>query len=225
MTDPSALQTKSVLLVEDHPLFRAMLAQLIKTDLGLTVCGETDNIRDALAMIEKCRPDAAIVDLTLNGSSGLELIKDLKARKIRLPVLVLSMHDEHLYAERALRAGARGYISKQEVAGKVVEAVRKVVAGGMYFSEQVTGSILERVGQADKAVEPTGVDLLSDREIEVFQLVGRGLNSRQIAERINLGASTVDSYRERIKEKLGIKNAAELYQRAAQWVLEQGNNS
>jgi len=213
---------KKILIVEDHPLFRAMLVQLIDKDLGMMVCGEADNIREAMALIETTRPDAAIVDLTLQGTSGLELIKDIKARKFRLPVLVVSMHEENLYAERVLRAGAKGYISKQESPSEVIVAIRKVLAGKIYLSERITGNILERVGSVDKAVEPSGVDVLSDREIEVFQLVGRGLNSRQIAARINLGVSTVDSYRHRIKEKLGIANAAELYQRAAQWVMERG---
>lgn len=220
MTEISPGKKKRILIVEDHPLFRAMLVQLIDKELGMMVCGEASNIKDAMALIEQTRPDAAIVDLTLEGSSGLELIKDVKARKIRLPVLVLSMHEEGLYAERVLRAGAKGYISKNESPAEVIEAIRKVMAGRIYVSERVTGAILGRLGQADKAMEPSGVDILSDREIEVFQLVGRGLNSREIAARINLGASTVDSYRARIKDKLGIKNAAELYQRAAQWVTE-----
>jgi DNA-binding NarL/FixJ family response regulator len=213
-------EKKKIIIVEDHPLFRAMLVQLIDKELGMMVCGEVDNINDAMKIIESTRPDGAIVDLTLQGSSGLELIKDLRARKIRLPVLVVSMHEEKLYAERVLRAGAKGYISKQELPSRVVEAIRLVMSGRIYVSEHVTGSILERFGQVDKAVQSSGVDLLSDREIEVFQLVGRGLNSRQISERINLGSTTVDSYRARIKQKLGIKNAAELYQRAAQWVAE-----
>jgi DNA-binding NarL/FixJ family response regulator len=152
----------------------------------------------------------------------LELVKDLKARKLTLPVLVLSMHEEKLYAERVIRAGARGYITKQEPPGEVVKAIRKVIDGGIYVSERVTGKILERLDHVHKAVEPSGVDVLSDREIEVFQLVGRGLNSREIAKRINLGPTTVDTYRARIREKLGIKNAAELYQRATQWVTEKG---
>jgi DNA-binding NarL/FixJ family response regulator len=221
MTESAPAEKKKILVVEDHPLFRAMLVQLIDKDLGMMVGGEADNIKDAMAIIEKTPLDAAIVDITLRGSSGLELIKDLKARKIRLPVLVVSMHEEALYAERVLRAGAKGYISKHESPGEVVEAIRKVMAGRIYVSERVTGNILDRLGKADKAVEPSGIDILSDREIEIFQLVGRGLNSREIAGRVNLGASTVDSYRERIKKKMGIKNAAELYQRAAQWVAEQ----
>jgi len=220
MNDLSSADKRKILIVEDHPIFRAMLAQLVGQELGMTVCGEADNIKDAMALIEQTKPDVAIVDITLFGSSGLELIKDIKARKLRVPVLVVSMHEEKLYAERVLRAGARGYVSKHEPPSAVVDAIRKVLAGGIYLSETITGTILGRLGHADQAIEPTGVDILSDREIEVFQLVGRGLNSRQIAERVNLAPSTVDSYRARIKEKLGIKNAAELYQRAAQWVTE-----
>ncbi len=225
MTQTSTPNKKKILVVEDHPLFRAMLVQLIDKELEMEVCGEADNIKDAMAIIERTCPDAAIVDLTLHGSSGLELIKDLKARKIRLPVLVLSMHEENLYAERVLRAGAKGYISKNEAPAEVVAAIRKVTAGRIYMSERITGTILERVGTADKAMDPSGMDLLSDREIEVFQLIGRGLNSREIAERINLGESTVESYRSRIKGKLGIRNAAELYQRAVQWVTERNGES
>ena len=211
---------KKILIVEDHPLFRAMLVQLIEQQLGMTVCGQADNVQDALTLIEQTLPDAAIIDLALPGASGLELIKDLKARNLRLPVLVLSMHAESLYAERVLRAGAQGYVSKQESPAEVVAAIRTVMGGGIYVSQRVNETILERAGHTGKAVPATGVDSLSDREIEVFQLVGRGLNSREIAKRLNLGPTTVDSYRARIKEKLGIKNAAELYQRAAQWVAE-----
>jgi DNA-binding NarL/FixJ family response regulator len=217
MTKFPAGKKRKIIIIEDHPVFRAMLAQLIEKELGMTVSGQADNIKEAMTLIEQTLPDAAIVDITLQGSSGLELIKDLKARHNQLPVLVLSMHAERLYAERVLRAGARGYISKEEPPSEVVEAIREVMDGRMYVSKRVNREILERLGHADKAVRPSGVDLLSDREIEVFQLAGRGLNSREIAERLNLGSTTVDSYRARIKEKLGIKNAAELYQRAAQW--------
>jgi DNA-binding NarL/FixJ family response regulator len=220
MSTPPASEKKKILIVEDHPLFRGMLVQLIGKELGMVACGEADNNKDAMAMIEKTQPDAAIVDITLQGSSGLELIKDIKARGIRLPVLVLSMHEDKLYAERALRAGARGYISKEAAPSEVVAAIRKVLDGGIYLCPSMTADILERLGQAESAAVPSGMDLLSDREIEVFQLIGRGMNSREISERLNLGVTTVDSYRARIKEKLGLKNAAELYQRAARWVIE-----
>lgn len=219
MTKSPAIEKKKILIVEDHPLFRAMLVQLIGQEPDLSVCGEADNIKDAMTLSEQTLPDAAIVDLTLQGSNGLELIKNLKARQIRLPMLVLSMHAEGLYAERVLRAGAKGYITKEESPAEVVAAIRKVLDGRIYVSERATGTILERLGR-DQALEPSGVDLLSDREIEVFQLVGRGFNSREISGQLNLGSTTVDSYRARIKEKLGIRNAAELYQRAAQWMTE-----
>jgi DNA-binding NarL/FixJ family response regulator len=222
MTQSPVIEKKKILIVEDHPLFRAMLVQLIGQEPEMTVCGQGDNLKAALTIIEQTQPDAAIVDLTLHGSSGLELIKELKARNLALPVLVLSMHTEKLYAERVLRAGAKGYVSKHESPAEVVAAIRKVLAGRIYVSERINEAILGRLGRADKAILPSGVDLLSDRELEVFQLVGRGLNSREIAGQLNLGSTTVDSYRARIKEKLGIKNAAELYQRAAQWIAESG---
>lgn len=213
---------KKILIVEDHPLFRAMLAELIRRELGMTVCGEANNIKDALRIIDETLPDAAIVDITLRGSSGLELIKQLKSLGLKLPVLVLSMHTDGLYAERVLRAGARGYISKGASPEEVVKAIRRVADGHIYVSERINETILGRLGHADKATQPSGVDLLSDREMEVFQLMGRGLNSREIAGQLSLGVTTVDSYRSRIKEKLGIKNAAELYQRATQWLAEGG---
>ena len=211
------VEKKKVLLVEDHPVFRAMLAQLIEKELGMTVSGQANNIQEAKKLIEQTKPDAAIVDLTLDGSSGLELIKDLRARHNPLPVLVLSMHEESLYAERVLRAGAKGYVSKKEAPAEVVEAIRQVMAGQIYLSKRVNQEILDRLGHRDKAASPSRIDSLSDREIEVFQMIGRGLNSREIAGQLGLGSTTVDSHRARIKEKLGIKNAAELYHRAAQW--------
>jgi DNA-binding NarL/FixJ family response regulator len=221
MSKPTAKKRK-ILLVEDHPIFRAMLAQLINQEPDMMVCGEVDNIQDALAMINRTPPDAALVDLTLRGSGGLELLKELRGLNLALPVLVVSMHAERLYAERALRAGAKGYVSKHESAAQVLAALRKILAGRIHVSESVNEAILGRLGRADKAASPLGMDLLSDRELEVFQLVGRGLNSREIAAQLHLGSTTVDSYRARIKEKLGIRNAAGLYQRAAQWLAESG---
>jgi DNA-binding NarL/FixJ family response regulator len=221
MNPPVSSEEKRILIVEDHPLFRGMLVQLIDKELGMKVCGEADNIKDAMSIIEKARPDVAIVDLTLQGSSGLELVKDVKARGINMPILVLSMHEEKLYAERVLRAGGRGYISKHAAPSDVISAIRKVVDGGIYLSEEFTGAVLERLGRGDKLELQSPMELLTDREIEVFQLVGKGMNSREIAEKLNLGVTTVDSYRQRIRSKMGLKNAAALYRRAAQWVVEQ----
>jgi DNA-binding NarL/FixJ family response regulator len=220
MSEPVAGEKKKVFVVEDHLLFRAMLVRLIESEAGMSVCGVADNVKDAMALIEQTRPDLAIVDLMLRGPGGLELIRELKAAGNPLPVLVLSMHDESLYAERALRAGARGYVSKQESPDTVIAAMRQVVGGRIYLSEKGTGTILVRLLQSERRSHASGFDVLSDRETEVFQLIGSGMNSREISEGLSLAITTVDSYKERIKEKLGIKNAAELYQRAAQWMLQ-----
>jgi DNA-binding NarL/FixJ family response regulator len=210
---------KNILIVEDHPLFRAMLVQLINNEPSMTVCSEVDNISDAFTSIRLTPPDAAIIDITLQRSCGLEFIKSLKAHNILFPMLVLSMHAETLYAERVIRAGAKGYISKSASPFEVINAVKQVLEGRVYVSELINREILERLAHKGNVVQPLIAEL-SDREIEVFQLIGGGLNSREIAERLHLGASTIDSYRARIKEKLGIKNAAELYQRATQWLLK-----
>ena len=223
MTEEAPSKKNKVLLVEDHPLFSERLAHLINKDLGMIVCGEADNIRDAMTLIQREKPDIAIVDLTLRGSSGLELIKDIKAQGIELPVLVLSMHEESVYAERVLRAGARGYITKHEASSEIILAIRRVLKGEIYASERVTRRILSRLADATSRSAGSGIELLSDRELEVYQMMGNGKNTREIAEMLHLGETTVDTYRGRIKEKLGIRNAAELYQRAAQWVKEQGS--
>jgi DNA-binding NarL/FixJ family response regulator len=222
MTDEPVLTKSKVLLVEDHPMFRERLAHLINKELGMVVCGEADNIRDAMALVTQTQPDVAIVDLTLRGSSGLEFIKDLRVQEIELPVLVLSMHEEELYAERVLRAGARGYISKNEASGEVIRAIQQVLDGGIYVSNQVNTRILQKIGKFGGRAELTGLELLTDRELEVFRLLGRGLNSREIAKELNLGAATIDTYRHRIKLKLNNRNAADLCRQAAQWVAEHG---
>jgi DNA-binding NarL/FixJ family response regulator len=211
---------KTIFIVEDHPLFRYMLIELINNESNMTVCGEADNVIDALSSIKLIQPDAAIIDLTLIGPSGLELIKSLKAHHIELPVLVLSMHDENLYAERVLRAGAQGYISKLASSDEVLKAINVVLAGQIYVSELINSEILKRLGNKNNIELLSKITKLSDREIEVFQLIGCGLNSRECALSLKLGISTIDSYRARIKEKLGLKNAAELYQRSSQWLVE-----
>ncbi len=207
-----------MVIVEDHEMFREWLAHMIVREPGLSVCGEADNITDGLRLIQSSKPDIAIIDLTLRGSSGLELIKDLKAHDLTVPVLVLSMHDESLYAERALRAGARGYISKHEASSTLTRAILHVLAGQVYLSEAMTAAMLEKVTGRRTPQAQFGIAQLADRELEVFQLVGRGHNSREIAQQLHLGESTVETYRARIKEKLGLRNAADLYQHAAKWV-------
>jgi len=218
MSAPVETKTQ-VVIVEDHPLFRERLALLINKELDMQVCGETDNIRQAMELIQSRRPNAAVVDISLKGSSGLELIKDIKAQSIDLPVLVLSMHDESLYAERVIRAGAKGYITKDEASEKVMTAIRKVVAGEIYLSEQMTARVLENLSGKNAGGSP--LERLTDRELEVFQLIGNGKTAKQIAESLNLGLTTIDTYRARIKEKLNLKNANELIHEAAEWVRSQ----
>lgn len=211
-----------VLLVEDHPMFREHLCQLIKRDLGMVICGEADNIREAMDLIHEQKPDIAIVDITLRGSSGLELLKDIKAQDVDINVLVLSMHDEDLYAERALRAGAKGYITKNEASTELIKAIRCVMNGDVYASRQLTSKLLERMTQKRTSGDIIDLESLADRELEVFQMLGRGKSTREIAQVLNLGESTVETYRARIKEKLQLRSAAELYLRAGQWVRDHG---
>jgi len=211
-------QKFTVMLVEDHPMFREQLAQLINKEASTTVCGEADNIHDALRMIESEKPDIAIVDLTLKGPSGLELIKNLKAKELDIPVLVLSMHDEALYAERVLKAGARGYITKNEVSKEVMTAIWTVLRGEIYLPARIASRILESVAVGRK--NDNGVAQLTDRELEVFELIGHGRSTREISHCLHLGMSTVDTYRARIKTKLHLENSSQLSHEAIRWVSE-----
>ncbi len=198
-------------------MFREWLGHMLAQGEAFTICGEADNNGDAIAVIRRTKPDIAIVDLTLRGSSGLELIKDLKAQEIDVPVLVLSMHDDELYAERVVRAGARGYISKHEATSVLTEAIKTILRGDVFLSGKVTAQLLKRMSGGASA-KSAGLELLADRELEVYQLIGHGYNSRKIADQLHLGESTVETYRARIKEKLGLKNAAELYVHASRWI-------
>jgi DNA-binding NarL/FixJ family response regulator len=208
-----------VVIVDDHPLFRERLAELINQELDMEVCGEAEDAQQAIDLIRNTSPDLAIVDITLKGSSGLELIKSIKALPIGVLVLVLSMHDESLYAERALRAGATGYITKNEAADKVLLAIRRVLAGEVYLSETTTSVFLRSLTTGMKN-SPRPLDRLTDRELEVLELIGRGHTTRQIAETLKLGVATVDTYRARIKEKMNFRNATELQHFAIRWVRE-----
>lgn len=205
-----------ILLVDDHPLVREWLANLINEEADLEVCGQAGNAREALDLIGKLSPRMAVVDISLEGGSGLELIKDIKAQHPKVNTIVLSMHDETLYAERAMRAGASGYIMKREATGKVLDALRAVLAGGLFFSNAVNAQLAQKLvqGSSDQA---TVVESLSDRELEVFQLLGRGLNTRQISEQMNVSFKTVQAYCARIKEKLNLANFNELIFHAVRW--------
>ena len=211
-----------VLVVDDHPIIRRGLADLINHEEDLDVCGEATDAHEALDMVATLKPDIALVDISLKELNGIELIKHLKARNSKLPMLVLSMHDETLYAERALRAGARGYVMKQEPPEIVIGAIRKVLNGEIFVSEKMSSRLISRM--ADGNGDPSGSPLerLSDRELEVFQLIGQGLRTRQIAERLCLSIKTIESYREHIKHKLDLQNSTELFQHALQWVQGQG---
>ena len=199
-------------------MFREQLAHLIDKADDMKVCGQTDNIRDALALIRETQPNIAIIDITLRGSSGLELLKDLRAQGIDLPTLILSMHDESVYAERALRAGAKGYVTKNEASTAVLQAIRQIVKGEIYFNPRFMSRMLSRItGGRDIATEP--IDQLADRELEVFDLIGRGLTTREIAEQLGLGVTTVDTYKSRIREKLNLENSARLRLAASRWVF------
>jgi len=209
-----------VVIVDDHPLFRERLAQLINHELDMEVCGEAENAAQGIQLIRSSSPDLAIVDITLKGSSGLELIKSIKALSIGTPVLVLSMHDEALYAERALRAGATGYITKHQAADEIIVAIRRVLAGEVYLSERMTASFLKSLTTGGVKNIPRPVDRLTDRELEVLELIGNGRTTREIAETLKLGGATVDTYRARIKEKMNFQNATELQHFAVRWVRE-----
>ncbi len=200
-------------------MFREQLVHLIEKSNEMLVVGEADNIRDGLSLIRQQRPRIAIVDITLKGSSGIELLKDLRAQRINVPVLVLSMHDESLYAERALRAGARGYMTKHEASENVLVAIHQVLNGVVYLNPRFMSQVMGRIG-AGSQVEVRPIDRLADRELEVFELIGRGLTSREISIKLGLGLTTVDTYRTRIKEKLNLDNAARLRFEASRWVQQ-----
>ncbi len=210
-----------IFLVDDHPITRQGVAALINQERNLTVCGEADSAPKALEAITKTKPDLAIVDISLKTTSGIELIKNLKALDPKLPVLVMSMHDESLYAERALRAGAQGSIMKQEASEKVLTAIQRVLEGELYLSDSMKEKMLHRMVNSKKEEAGFSTDRLSDREMEVFQLIGNGFSTRQIASQLNLSVKTIDSYREHLKLKLSLEKGADLVRYAIQWVKSQ----
>jgi len=209
-----------ILIVDDHPIVRHGLAQLIDDEPGLQVCGSAANASEALESLKTVKPDLLILDLSLGDESGLDLLKQIKPLYADLPVLVLSMHDEAYYADRVLRAGAMGFIMKQEPAEQMIAAVRQVLSGKVYLSESMAASMLTRLVGRKTAVGGTPVDNLTDRELQVLELIGRGLGTRQIAEKLNLSVKTVENHREHIKAKLKLRTSAELVRYAVRWELE-----
>jgi DNA-binding NarL/FixJ family response regulator len=208
-----------ILLVDDHPLLREGLSRLIGAEDGLEVCGMAGSVQEALALVEQKQPDLIITDLTMPGRNGLELIKDLVALHPEIPVIVLSMHDEMIYAERVLRAGGRGYVMKDTPPERLLDAIRTVLAGGVFASQSVTSHLL-RTLSTGKAPPKPGFPLerLTDREMEVFELIGQALGNHQIATRLGISPRTLDAHRAHIREKLGLADSNELTRHAIRWV-------
>ena len=209
---------RAVFVIDDHPIVREGLVQLINREADLVVCGLAEDAYGALKAMESLKPNIAIADISLKGADGIELIKNLKLRMPTLPVLVLSIHDETFYAPRVLRAGARGYIMKQEATENVLVALRRVLSGEIYLSERMANKMLQQFVGVVKIPQSFPVDRLSDRELEVFRLIGQGLGTRRIAEDLHLSVKTVESYREHIKEKMTLSDASELVRHAIDWV-------
>lgn len=209
-----------ILIVDDHPVVREGLALQLATQTDLEVVGEAEDIPGALQQAAATRPDLVIVDITLKNGSGLDLIRRLRARDEEVKLLVWSMHAESLYAERAIRAGAQGYLHKGQATSKLLEAIRTVLAGRVFISGDMTDLLLRRVVGAKQGDELSPIERLSDRELEAFKLMGEGLTTDRVAARMFVSPKTVETYRARIKEKLGLNNVTELVQRATQWVME-----
>lgn len=209
---------RRIFLVDDHPITRQGVVVLINQEPDLEVCGEADSAPKAFDLLQKSKADLAVVDISLKTTSGIELTKNLKVLLPDLPVLIMSMHDESLYAERALRAGAKGYVMKQEASDNILIAIRRILDGELYLSEKMKEKMLHRLVHNRKDEVVFSIDTLSDREMEVFQLIGNGFSTRQIATKLNLSVKTIDSYREHLKLKLHIEKGADLVRHAIQWV-------
>jgi DNA-binding NarL/FixJ family response regulator len=217
---PAKTEATRVLLVDDHPIIRQGLAQIIDHEVDLSVCAAVASAAEAIDSVEQLSPDIAVVDLSLAGTSGLDLIRMMHTRWPQLPILVLSMHDETLQAERILRAGARGYVMKQEATETVLDAIRKVVRGGMYLSETMESRMLNKLVGTSPNESGSPLERLSDREFQIFEMLGRGELPRDIAPKLSLSVKTVEAHRERIKEKLKMKSSNELLRFAITYVMD-----
>tara|TARA_B110000037_G_scaffold82932_1_gene98706 strand:- start:951 stop:1601 length:651 start_codon:yes stop_codon:yes gene_type:complete len=210
-----------IFLVDDHPLVRQGLTQIFEKEEDFEVCGEAENAQQAMKAVGTHMPNVVVVDISLQGNNGLELIKNLKAIYEDIPILVFSMHDESTYAQRALRAGAKAYVMKKEPPETIIAAVRRIIKGEIYVSPTVADQVLHQIvnGPSNAAASP--IERLTDRELEVVQLIGRGLSTREIAENLGLSIKTIESHRAHVKEKLSLRNATELVQFSVQWVDQQ----
>jgi DNA-binding NarL/FixJ family response regulator len=210
-----------VLVVDDHPAVREALAIRIANSPDLEVCGEAADVSDALRLVAELKPDLAIIDISLKTGDGLDLIKRIRSRNDNVRMLVWSMHSERLYAERALRAGAQGYITKEQATDQIVEAIRQVLAGKVYLSPAMAENLLQRaVGEGKAALDHSPVDTLSDRELQVLRLIGKAMKTADIAKQLHLSIKTIETYRDRIRLKLDLSDGTDLARYAAQWVLE-----
>src|SRR5499427_2203726 len=215
-------EAKRIVIVDDHPLFRKGLQELIHSDGNFVICGEAGNAAEAMDVIRKLNPDLAIVDLSLPGANGIELIKNIRAEFSKMPILVLSMHDESLYALRAMRAGADGYVMKHEAMANVVQAIHEVFNGRPYLSPAMAAQVISKFAHRQAEGEVDAVERLSDRELEVLELIGKGNEVRQIAKLLNLSPKTVETHRAHIKDKLDLKNSREVARFALQWLQARG---
>jgi DNA-binding NarL/FixJ family response regulator len=216
---PAQSVKKRVLIVDDHPIFRAGLIGLVNIESDLMVCGEAQDAVQALQALDKQHPDLILLDMGLPGKSGLELLKDIRAMSPRMPVLIISMHDETLYAERIIRAGGRGYIMKQEGPEKIIQAIRRVLSGGISVSESISLQILDALSGPKGG--GTSISKLTDREFEVYRLLGQGKEPHEISRLLHISIKTVDTHRMNIRRKLGLRNATELIHHATRWTAEQ----
>jgi DNA-binding NarL/FixJ family response regulator len=216
-----APQTKKcrILLVDDHPIVRQGLALLIDREPDLSVCGEAEGAHTAFHAITTLCPDLVVLDISLSGPDGLDVLKEIRTKTTNLPVLILSMHDESIYAERAMRAGANGYIMKQEATEKVLVAIRRILQGEVYLSDRLTNTMLQQYVRGTPSTKSSPLVTLTDRELEVFRLIGEGHSTRQIADELHLSVKTIESYQAHIKEKLALKDARELVQHAVEWTV------
>jgi DNA-binding NarL/FixJ family response regulator len=220
-TQSQATAKRRILVVDDHPIVRQGLALLINREPDLVVCGEAEEATGAMHVLASARPDVMIVDISLNGPDGLDLLKNIRLTHPTLPVLILSMHDESIYAERALRAGANGYIMKQEATEKVLVAVRRILNGEIYVSDSIANRLLKHYITGSGSLRQSSIADLTDRELEVFRLIGEGHGTRQIADELHLSVKTVESYQAHIKEKLSLRSSRELMQHAIQWNMHE----
>lgn len=207
-----------ILIVEDHPIFRMGMRDLINQESDMMVCAEAEDVSGGRKAIEHLQPDIVIVDLSLKSSCGIDLVRETSLVNKKMPVLVLSMHDESLHAERCLLAGARGYIMKQETSEFVVKAIRQILAGNIFISQKIMGNILNKFQNRPESIHKSPMENLTDRELEVFRLIGKGYSSGKIASQLSISVKTVGTYRERIKEKLGLKHGGDLAKYAVLWV-------